>query len=265
VDHRPPWHIWAGPAFLAQRVNRRGRDDPFDAVRQFSVQGYERVCLQQGERNVLGVVGRGPSQLIRDFPGPTPEHRVAEEPDLHPPDAGEMFARDFGWDLPALDGLVEGRQRLGTKERRCQEFVLAWDLDLRAHQVKDGAGVYDKPGHRVPRIGLGTLIPTPPASACGIVLYQGVWCRPRIKSLPRAEAPEARIDNRAGLLKSDFCEYGVERRRYPVEIRRAREQTGVAKLAAGAAAQEPPHLGFDVPAPPAGLHLQGAERAEVAL
>jgi hypothetical protein len=65
----------AGPAFSAQRVNRRGgddpfdaADDPFDAARQFRVQGYERVCLQLSERNIFGVVGRGPSQLIRQGP-----------------------------------------------------------------------------------------------------------------------------------------------------------------------------------------------------
>ena len=50
---------------LVQRVDRRGRDDSFDAARQFCVQRYERVCLQLGECDVFGVVGRGPSQLIR--------------------------------------------------------------------------------------------------------------------------------------------------------------------------------------------------------
>src|SRR5256885_6834484 len=88
---------------LAQRVDRRGRDDPFDAARQFRVQGYERVCLQLSESNVFGAVGRGPSQLIRQVPGPTPEHGVAEEPDRHPPDAGEAVARDVGRDLAPLD------------------------------------------------------------------------------------------------------------------------------------------------------------------
>src|SRR6266566_888287 len=113
----------AGPASLAQRVNRRRRDDPFDAARQFRVQGYQRVCLQLSECDVLGVVSRGPSQLIRQVPGPTLEDGVAREPDLHPPDTGEAFVRDIGRDLASLDGLVQGRQRLGTKERRCEEFV----------------------------------------------------------------------------------------------------------------------------------------------
>ena len=108
---------------LPQRVDRCGRDDPLDAPRQLRVQGDERVRLQLRERDVLGVVGRGPSQPIRQIPRPTPEHGVAEEPDRHPPDAGEAVARDVGRDLAPLDGLVQGRQRLGTKERRCEELV----------------------------------------------------------------------------------------------------------------------------------------------
>ena len=47
-----------------QRFDRRRRDDPFHAPRQLRVQGHERVSLQPGERDVLGVVGLGPSQLL---------------------------------------------------------------------------------------------------------------------------------------------------------------------------------------------------------
>ena len=36
-------------------------------------QGYERVCLQLSECNVLGVVRLGPPQLLGEVPaGPTP-------------------------------------------------------------------------------------------------------------------------------------------------------------------------------------------------
>ena len=82
---------------------------------------------------------RGLAQLIRQVPGATPEHGVAQEPDLHPPDAREAVARDFRRNLAPLDGLVQSRQRLGTKERRCEELVLSCDLDLSARQVEDGA------------------------------------------------------------------------------------------------------------------------------
>src|SRR5215208_7995092 len=57
--------------------------DPFHPARQLRVQGYERVCLQLRECNGLGVVGLGPAQLLRDVPGPTPQHGVAEQADRH--------------------------------------------------------------------------------------------------------------------------------------------------------------------------------------
>jgi hypothetical protein len=88
------------------------------------------------------------------FPGwplehqPRPEHGVAGEPDWHPPDAGEASARDVGRDLAPLDGLVQSRQCLRTKERRCEKLVRASDLDPRAREVEDGAGVEDEPSHR---------------------------------------------------------------------------------------------------------------------
>jgi hypothetical protein len=132
----------------AQRVDRGRRDDSFDAARELRVQGHERVCLQLSQRDVFRVVGRGPSKLIRDLPGSAPEHGVAEEPDRHPPDASEVVARDVCRDLAPLHGLVQSRQRLGTKECRCEKLVLVGDLDLVTHEVENGAGVDDEPGQR---------------------------------------------------------------------------------------------------------------------
>src|SRR5439155_8272212 len=69
------------------------------------------------------------------------------------PEAGETVARDLGRDLSPLDGLVQSRQRLGTKERRREELVRAWDLGLLARQVEDSGCVDDEPSHRVPQSG----------------------------------------------------------------------------------------------------------------
>src|SRR6267143_6595548 len=94
--HAAPYRLNSAPyqhrkiaaciAVLAQRINRSSRDDAFDTARQFRVQSYESVRLQLGECNVLGVVGRGPSQPIRQLPSPTPEYGIAKEPDRHPSD-----------------------------------------------------------------------------------------------------------------------------------------------------------------------------------
>jgi hypothetical protein len=132
----------------AQCVNRRSRDDPFDAPRQFRVEGHERVRLQQRQCDVLGVVRRRPAELIRQLSGAAPEHGVTEEPDRHSPDALEVIAGEIGGDLAPLDGLVQSRQRLGAKERGCEELVWAPDLDFGGRQVEDGAGVDNEPRHQ---------------------------------------------------------------------------------------------------------------------
>src|SRR6266850_7251407 len=122
--HAAPYRLNSAPyqhrklaaciAVLAQRINRSSRDDAFDTARQFRVQSYESVRLQLSECNVLGVVGRGPPQLIRQFPSPTPEYGIAKEPDRRPSDPCQAVARDVGRDLSALNGLVQSRQRLGA-------------------------------------------------------------------------------------------------------------------------------------------------------
>src|SRR2546426_5320616 len=91
----------------SQRVDRRRGDDPFQPARQLGVQGYERVCLQLSERNVLGVVGLGPPQPLGEVPGPTPEHCVAEEADRYSPDAGEPVEGDIRRHLALVHGLVQ--------------------------------------------------------------------------------------------------------------------------------------------------------------
>src|SRR5258708_6241589 len=53
---------------LAQRVDRRRLDDSLDAPRQLRVERDVGIRLQLRERDVFGVVGRGPAQLIRDVP-----------------------------------------------------------------------------------------------------------------------------------------------------------------------------------------------------
>ena len=58
------------------RVERRDRDDPFDAAGDVGIKGHERVRLQLSQGDVLRVVGLRPPQLVRDLPRSTPEHGV---------------------------------------------------------------------------------------------------------------------------------------------------------------------------------------------
>ena len=57
-----------------------------------------------------------------------PKHGVAEQADRHASDVLEAVACDVGGELASLNGLVQGRQRLRAKERRCEELVLRRDL-----------------------------------------------------------------------------------------------------------------------------------------
>jgi hypothetical protein len=130
-----------------QCLDRRRGHDPFHPARELGVQGDERVRLQLSDCNVLGVVGRGPPQLFGEIPGPTPEDGVPEEADRHPPDAGEPVEGDIRRDLARVDGLVQGRQRLGAQERRSKQLVLGRDLDPFTRQLQYDAAVNDEFGH----------------------------------------------------------------------------------------------------------------------
>jgi hypothetical protein len=130
-----------------QRLDRRRGDDPFDLAHQLGVEGDERIRLQLGECDVLGVVGLGPPQPVGELPGPTPEDGVAEEADRQRPDAGEPVEGDIRRDLALVHGLVKGRQSLGAQQRRRKELVLGRDLDPFARQLEDDAAVDDESGH----------------------------------------------------------------------------------------------------------------------
>ena len=135
--------------YLEQGIDRRRRNDPLDAARQLRIQRDERVCLEQREREVLGVVRLRPAQLIRYLPGATSEHGVAKKPDRHLPYTGESLACDIGRELAPLHSLVQSRQRLGPQQRRRKQLVLGLDLDPLTRQIEHGAGVDYEPGHPV--------------------------------------------------------------------------------------------------------------------
>jgi hypothetical protein len=142
----------------SQRLDRRPGDDPLHPARQIGVEGDERVCLQLRECDVLGVVGLGPPQPLGKVPGPTPEHRVAEEADRHGTDAREPVEGDIQWNLALVHGLVQGRQRPGAQERRREKLVLGRNADPLTRQVKDDSAIDDESGHD----GVTLLHVTPP-------------------------------------------------------------------------------------------------------
>jgi integrase-like protein len=99
----------APPTVRHDLLDRRDRDDASDLAHQLRVHRDERVCLQLRERQVFGLVGRGPAQLICEVPCPVPQHRIAKQPDRHLPEAGEVLTRDVGCELAAMNGFVQHR------------------------------------------------------------------------------------------------------------------------------------------------------------
>jgi hypothetical protein len=83
-----------------EHLDRRRGDDPLHPARELGVEGDERVRLELGERDVLGVVGLGPALLLGDLPGATPKRGVSEQADRHRPDPGEPLEGDVGRRLP---------------------------------------------------------------------------------------------------------------------------------------------------------------------
>ena len=66
-------------------------------------------------------------------------------------------ACDVGRDLATRDGLVQSGERLGTKERRCEELMRFRNLEAHTGQVEGGSGVDNVLGHRVPHIGVWSV------------------------------------------------------------------------------------------------------------
>jgi hypothetical protein len=73
---------------LSQGVDGCDRHDPPGHSGKAFVEGDERIRLKLGEREVLRVVRRCPTQLVSQCPGQAPKHAVAEKPDAHLSDAG---------------------------------------------------------------------------------------------------------------------------------------------------------------------------------
>jgi hypothetical protein len=61
------------------------------------------------QREVFRVVDRRPAELVGRLPRLTPKHGVAEEPNRHPSDPGDMVAGRVGIHFTAGDGLMQRR------------------------------------------------------------------------------------------------------------------------------------------------------------
>lgn len=98
--------------------------DASRSTREPEVEGRERSGEQSGEREVLGVVGLGPAELVRDPPGLralSPVTALAYDTGF---DDRERTLRGLGRDELTGHGDVQGRSDLGPEKRRCDELDL---------------------------------------------------------------------------------------------------------------------------------------------
>lgn len=98
--------------------------DASRSTREPEVEGRERSGKHPGEREVLGVVGLGPAELVRDPPGLgalSPVTALAHDTGF---DDRERAFGGLGGDEMTGHGDVQGGSGLGPQKRRCDELVV---------------------------------------------------------------------------------------------------------------------------------------------
>ena len=87
------------------------------------IERYEAALEQLRERDVFGVVGLGPSELVGDLPGDLDETGGLSDLDRGFQDSGEHRSRSVRSKLPSPCHLVQNRGGLDAHELRCNQLV----------------------------------------------------------------------------------------------------------------------------------------------
>ena len=142
------------PAGLTRRsgqlVDRGHRHEPPGCLGEPVVERDERVGLQPGECDVLGVEGVGPVELVGHVPRHALQHAVAEQPQLQPPHVADGVLGLLLGELAVANRLVEQRQHLGAQQRGGEQLVLLTDDGLVPRERDRDVGSDDVPAHGAP-------------------------------------------------------------------------------------------------------------------
>ncbi len=111
------------------------------------VERDERVGLQLGERDVLGVERVGPSQLVGDLPGDGLQYSVTQQSDPQSTHVVEVPLRVLLGELATTGGLVEQRQHLGTQQGWTNQLDPSPDSHVVACKVEGDLGSDHVPSH----------------------------------------------------------------------------------------------------------------------
>jgi len=123
------------------------RDDGPGCGREARIDRDQRVSLQPGDREVLGVPERVPAVLTRNLPGGAAGDPVTEQPHFQ---LGQPLVCFQGcrFGAPARENLAEQQfQRLGADRIRRDQLMARVDAEPGVHEVEQGRRVNDVAGH----------------------------------------------------------------------------------------------------------------------
>jgi hypothetical protein len=124
-----------GPLRSVQRLERCDRHQVLHGVGELPVERDQRVGVELGQCDVLGVEGIGPPEHDRGFPCDVLKDAVPEQPDPQPAHVFKLPLGILPGHLTAAYCLVEKRQHLGAQKRRSQELMVAADHSLFTSQA----------------------------------------------------------------------------------------------------------------------------------
>jgi CPA1 family monovalent cation:H+ antiporter len=113
-----------------QRFDGRDHHQALHSVGELRVKRDERVSLELGQRDVLGVKRVGPSELVGDLPRDVLQDTISEQPNPQAAHVVELTIRVLLGHLTMAYCSEEQRQHLRASKCRSQELVLVGDHDL---------------------------------------------------------------------------------------------------------------------------------------
>ena len=130
-----------------QRLDRCDRHQILHGAGEVPIERDQRVGVQLGQGDVLGVKGVRPPEQAGGFPCDVLEDAVPQQPDPQPAHVVELSLRILPGHLAAAYCLVEKRQHLGAQQRRGQELMVAANHGLIVSQANGDVRADHVPAH----------------------------------------------------------------------------------------------------------------------
>jgi len=141
------------PASAISKLCRRHDEaEPIGTPPQRPVERHQPAAEDLSQRDVLGVVGPPPAELLGDLPGRTPEVRLIDPADRAAFEMLVLESRVLGADLSFQQSEMKGRASLGPHQGRSDEIRVSQRLEAIGRTDRgDRDGGIDDEGQRRPR------------------------------------------------------------------------------------------------------------------